>query len=59
LVCNDYLTKSIDVQSLWFAKDDNVAKFLYEDVFTRYGVPKDIVIDQGPKFKSDLNTKLV
>ena len=27
------------------ARDEKVAKFLYEEIFTRYGVPKELVTD--------------
>lgn len=48
LVCTDFLTKWAEVKALQFARDGNVAKFLYEDIFIRYGVPREIVTGQGP-----------
>jgi hypothetical protein len=30
------------------AKEDKVHEFLYGNIFTRFGVPQEIVIDQGP-----------
>lgn len=32
---------------------------MYEDIFTKYGVPREIFIDQGPLFTSKLISKLV
>lgn len=41
------------------ARYDKVAELLYEEIFTRYGVPRELVIDQGPQFTSTLITALV
>jgi transposase InsO family protein len=49
----------VEVKALQFSRNENVAKFLYEDIFIRYGVPREIVIDQGPQFTSNLITNLV
>lgn len=59
MVCIDYLTKWVEVKALQFARDGNIAKFLYEDIFTRYGVLREIVTDQGPQFTSKIISKLV
>lgn len=48
----------MEVKALQFARDGNVAKFLYEEIFTRYGVPREIVTNQGPQFTSDIITKI-
>jgi hypothetical protein len=47
LVFIDDLKKWVEVKALQFSKDGNVTKFLYEGMFIRYGVPREIVIDQG------------
>lgn len=59
MVCTDYLTKWVEVKELQFFKDGNMDKFLYEETFTKYGVPREIVTKQGPQFTSELVTKLV
>ena len=41
------------------ARENKVAKFIYEKIFTRYGVPRKIVTDQGPQFTSTLVATLV
>lgn len=41
------------------ARNNKVAEFLYEEFFTRYGVPRDLVTDQGPQFTSTLITTLM
>ena len=41
------------------ARDEKVVEFLYEDIFTRYGVPKELVTDQGAQFTSNLISELM
>ena len=50
LVCMDYVTKWVSVRETKNARDEKVAKFLYEEIFTHYGVPKELVTDQGAQF---------
>ena len=45
LVCTDYVTKWVEAKALFSATENSVVNFLYEDIFTRFGVPKEIVID--------------
>lgn len=47
LVCTYYITKWLEVKPLRNAKKKVIAKFLYEEIFTRYRVPREIVTDQG------------
>ena len=41
------------------AHDHKVVELLYEEIFTRYGVPKELVTDQGAKFTSNLINELM
>ena len=41
------------------ARDEKVAEFLYEEIFTRYGVLKELVTDQGTQFTSNLISELM
>ena len=41
------------------AHDKKIAKFLYKEIFTRYGLPKELVTDQGAQFTSDLISELM
>ena len=45
LVCMDYVTKWIEAKALPRATEQAVADFLYEDIFTHFGVPREIVTD--------------
>ena len=40
------------------AHDEKVVEFLYEEIFTCYGVPKELVIDQGAQFTSNMISEL-
>eukprot|EP00253_Pinus_taeda_P025950 PITA_25950 len=59
LVCNDYVTKWVEAKALISATENSVVNFLYEDIFTRFGVPKEIVTDQGSQCTSNLVEKLM
>ena len=39
--------------------DEKVAKFLYEEIFTHYGVPKELVTNQGAHFTFNLISALM
>ena len=59
LLCTDCLTKWVDVKAMKHACDEKVAEFLYEEIFTRYGVPKELVTKQGVQFTSNLISTLM
>ena len=40
------------------ATEKSVVEFLYEEVFTQFGVPREIVTDQGSQFTSKLMKEL-
>ena len=54
LVCMDYVTKWVEVRAMKNSRDEKVGKFLYEEIFTLYGVPRELVTDQGAQFTSNL-----
>ena len=56
LICTNYLTKWVKVKAMKHARDDKVAKFLYEGIFTQYGIPDEIITDQDAQFTSNLIT---
>lgn len=59
LVCTNYVTKWIEAKPMKHARDNKFVEFLYEEIFTRFGVPREIVTDQGAQFTSTLITTLV
>ena len=54
LVCTDYVTKWVEGKALYQANEKSVVYFLFEEVFTIFGVPREIVTDQGTQFMSIL-----
>lgn len=52
LGCINYISKWVEVKALSDAKEDKVAEFSYGNIFTRFGVPHEIVTHQGPQFTS-------
>ena len=48
LVCTDYMKKWVDAVDLVKANDQAVIDFLYREIFTCFGVPKEIITDGGP-----------
>ena len=54
LVCIYYVTKWVEAKALFRSIEKPVVEFIYEEIFTRFGVPREIVTDQGPQFNSKL-----
>jgi transposase InsO family protein len=54
LVCTYYVTKWVEAKALYSANEQYLVDFLFEDIFTRFGVPREIVTDQGTQFTSNL-----
>eukprot|EP00253_Pinus_taeda_P001793 PITA_01793 len=50
---------SEEAKALPSATENSVVQFLFEDIFTRFGVPGEIVTDQGSQFTSNLMEKLM
>ena len=47
LVCTDYVTKWVEEKSLRSASEESIIDFIYEDIFTFFGIPREIVTDNG------------
>ena len=47
-------TKSIEAKPLISATKASIVIFLFEDIFTHFGVPREIITDQGAQFTSNL-----
>jgi hypothetical protein len=52
VVCTDYMTKWVEAKALHRATEEAVLDFLFEDIFIRFGVPRELVTDGGPPFTS-------
>lgn len=52
LVATDYFTKWVEAIPLVNIFNSNVKTFLWENIVTRYGIPKMLVSDNGTQFKS-------
>ena len=52
LVCTDYMKKWVEVVALVKDNDKAVIDFLYREIFTHFGVPKEIITDGQPHFVS-------
>jgi len=49
-VCTDYLTKWAETKAIKAATEEKVAKFLRENIFYKFGYPRELVTDQGSEF---------
>ena len=52
LVFIDYMTKWVEAMDLVKSNDQSIIDFLYGDIFTLFGVPREIVTNGGGKFVS-------
>jgi len=50
----DYVTKWMEAKALARATEQSVVNFLFEEIFVRFGVPRETVIDQGTQFTSKM-----
>ena len=58
LVISDYFTKWAEFVALPDQRAVTVAEVLVEVIFTRFGVPAELLTDQGPDFTSDVIREL-
>eukprot|EP00253_Pinus_taeda_P002875 PITA_02875 len=54
IVCTDYLTKWAETKAIKATTEEKVAKFLRENIFYKFGYPRELVTDQGSQFTSNL-----
>jgi hypothetical protein len=54
LVCTNYVTKWVEAKDLYSTNEQSIVDFLFEEIFTHFGVPREIVTDQGTQFTSNL-----
>ena len=58
LTVMDYFTKWAEAYPIRDHKATTFARVLFENCFTRLGIPKEIISDQGPEFRGELVTEL-
>ena len=54
IVFTDYLTTWAETKAVKVETEEKVAEFLRENVFYKFGYPREIVTDQGAQFTSHL-----
>eukprot|EP00253_Pinus_taeda_P030063 PITA_30063 len=54
IVCTDYLTKWAKTKAIKAATEEKVAEFLRENIFYKFGYPRELITDQGSQFTSNL-----
>ena len=52
LVCTNYFTKWVEVELLANIRDVDVKRFIWKNIFTRFGVPYALISDNGLQFDS-------
>uniref|UniRef100_A0A8C4S126 Integrase catalytic domain-containing protein n=1 Tax=Erpetoichthys calabaricus TaxID=27687 RepID=A0A8C4S126_ERPCA len=58
MVVIDYFSKWVELFALTDAKTNKICSTLKNEIFTRWGVPKNIISDRGPQFTSSLLDEL-
>ena len=59
LVCTDYVTKWVEAKAIAKAMEQVASDFLFEEIFSQYGTPREIVSNRGVQFTSHMITKLI
>ena len=54
IVCTIYLTKWAETKVIKETTEEKVAEFLRENVFYKFGYSRELVIDQGSQFTSNM-----
>jgi hypothetical protein len=52
LVCTNYVTKWVEYKYILHDTEQAIVDFLFEVIFSRFGVPREIGTDQGTNFTS-------
>jgi transposase InsO family protein len=59
LTAIDYFTKWTEVVLLKHLQDERVISFLENNIFSRFGLPLEIIVDNGPAFFSTMMTQFL
>ena len=52
LVCTNYMTKWVEAKALIRVNEESILNFVFEEIFVRFGVPRELVTNGGPTFNS-------
>ena len=55
IVATDYVTKWVEAKATVKNDAHTTTKFLYENIFTRYGLPIEIVSDRGTHIRKQMD----
>ena len=58
LVATDYFTKRVEVTTYFVLKSTHVARFIENNIICRYGVPQEIISDNGSHFKGEVRINM-
>ncbi len=53
-ICTNFVTKWVEAKDVSFATETVVVDFPFTKIFSRFGVPREIVFDNGPQFISNM-----
>jgi transposase InsO family protein len=48
------VTKWVEAKAIYYANEQFVVDFIFEEIFTHFRVPREIVTNQGTQFTSNL-----
>jgi len=54
IVCTNYLKKWVETKAIKAATEEKAAEFFRENIFYKFGYPRELVIEQGSQFTSNL-----
>ncbi|MCO5586261.1 hypothetical protein L7F22_040200 [Adiantum nelumboides] len=54
LIAVDYLSRWAEAKAVRQITAKDVAKFVYEEICCKFGMPLELLLDQGPRFRADL-----
>ena len=59
IVCTDYLTKWAETKAIKITTEEKVAEFLRENIFYKFGYPRELVTNEGNQFTSSMIEELL
>lgn len=59
IVCTNYLTKWVEAKVVKVATEEKMVEFLRENVFYKFGYPRELVTNRGSQFTSHMIENLL